>query len=129
MINLLLLLHLHLLYQFLLYIGVFKNRSNINLVVVIDHVYNGNFGFGRRALHARVGASVSLALPNGNTFCMICNVTHMSLRCSLAHPTAVLHGHHQVESLLLVFKLGGESRAPEVRIGDTLAAMRAAHFT
>jgi hypothetical protein len=59
---------------------------------------------------------------------MIGNVTHMALRGSLAH-TIILHGHYQVESLLLVFQLRGESRTPKTWVCYTLTTVGASHFT
>jgi hypothetical protein len=61
---------------------------------------------------------------------MICYMTNVPMRCPLAHTGGIiLHSHNKVESLLLIFKLGGESASSIAWIGNPLTTMRASHLT
>jgi len=55
---------------------------------------------------------------------MICYLANVPMRCPLAHASGIiLHCHNNVESLLLILKLGGESAPSIARIWNPLTAM------
>ena len=120
------LLHLHLLYELLLDVGIFKYWSDVHIIVDhVDYRYLTSFlRGGQRALSTDISSPIGLTLPYGYALSMICYLANVPMRCPLAHSGGiVLHCHNKVESLLLILKLGGESAPSIAWIRNPLTAM------